>query len=1617
MPDLAELSLRVRLLGIELTNAGLSNFRNKALGASAAANQFNNTSRRMSTTAQGLSKTMSSLTKTITSLAAAFLGLRGIRAAFDAVKNIELGLINVAKTVNFTDQQLEKFERRFKGIASAVSEPIESLLEFSVVAGQLGIRGVQNIANFAETIGKLADATPRLASEEAAIGLARILAITGEGTDNIEKMASAITLLDNETKALADQTLLVATFIAQSTTAFGLSSKQVLSLAGALAALGQRAEISSTALARIFGEIESALSGQTTQLDKFAAVANLTSEEFAKIYSQDKVEGLKVFLQGLGELSERGVTASDVLDGVSVNGLRALRTLGTLAKNTDQLNQSTTLVNREYTNATELQREFERGMTALARTISRLTNAVRLYIKDLATDSGLVGGMKRLVNTATDAIRVLSGVEIRIQRADEAVAGMIQAMRGLISAVGIFLGLSLLSFLSSGIVLFFNLGKTLLVTTGVLLGLVNATKLVDVALKGAASAGALFTSGFGGLAVVSIILAALYTWFLRSSDAANKLSEETIQVHEQMRRLESAVDAVVSAQQSLADAQRDNNSRGQVQAIESQIKALKALENQIRVTEEVRDVSAELEKIRLATVTLAEKKGRIPLKFLVDAEIPISEITNKLQIDDIDIFQNIGVREFGEELKKVEAIYQGLLDAIPKGRGAGTLSKELTEELASLDTEAERIERTLDVFNPQFLKIIDNFDLGTLSLENLRLVAKEAFELFKDLEPNESVDYLSLFSNLTVDKDLAADFVKRFREALQEELEKGKIQDPFEIVTEPDTGRRIEALDLLTQNLRKETELLKLNSDELSLATFAQEALDDARRRGFTITSPAVSKALQNEVDVRAKTIFELAKQEQAVSDLEDSYTSLIDIQDQLNQDSQDLVSTISDFGFSDSAVEIRQSFREINSDVQEAIRLLRESESVDPYGGLKNSSIKIAQLNTFLRITEEQLVKIGQLKQVKLTIDFQTNINKQVEVLQNSFDDFDLTNTERNIESGFRRFEKPIEEYRKSIEIARKQKLLDKSKFTEYEAELDKFSKNIKDSVEDSIDLQRLDAIITEVSSTIGDGLTKAILDPTADLGEQVGRQLSETILRGFVIDPLEDELQGVLRSIASSITGKKFPVKLNLEEEIEGFKKLFDDIAIDTSPLVLASEEASTNLVVAGNSLFKDIVSASEIAASNLSLRGGSANSGDFSLFDPSMVEEPTTNFAEDQATAARLSSSLEGFDAAQIEQAKIQAAIEPQELFQPKTPFTDIDLSGQAASDQAAFDALFAPVDNFTSTLDASTSAIQTNQSAVDGVTSALNATSSAAEQAASGLLESLGPTLPSPVEPGIGVLAPEALDAASAATDLGPITAAATTAVGTLNTGIGTASAAIPAAATSAVSTLSLGISTASLGFSNGATATIPILTSAGAAAGAGIVAGATQAALILGLSKAATAAPTGGATLFAAHGAAFSAGHLIEGFAAGGTTVSRGTASSIINKPTLIPQALIGEGARSEAILPLEKTSGGDLGVLGSIGGVSTILPIDRLADGNMGVRIGGLARGGIINNLDQTAGLNTNNRFLGPTSNLSPRQDNELASSSNGGLNITVVIKEPRTRGGARMAGATIGRKIAEALN
>lgn len=192
--------------------------------------------------------------KKLSSFAQIGLGL-GIglifREGLIAITDFETGLIGVGKTTGLAGKELKdlgfdilKLSKNLKTISAV------KLLEFAEAAGQMGINSSKDILNFSSTLAQL-EKTTDIIGAEGAQDIARLLEVVGEGAGVVDRFGSALVALGNSSKATESQILSMSTRVGQSTSAFGLSSVEVLGLSTTLVQLGFRAEAAGTVMGKV----------------------------------------------------------------------------------------------------------------------------------------------------------------------------------------------------------------------------------------------------------------------------------------------------------------------------------------------------------------------------------------------------------------------------------------------------------------------------------------------------------------------------------------------------------------------------------------------------------------------------------------------------------------------------------------------------------------------------------------------------------------------------------------------------------------------------------------------------------------------------------------------------------------------------------------------------------------------------------------------------------------------------------------------------------------------------------------------------------------------------------------------------------------------------------------------------------------------------------------------------------------------------------------------------------------------------------------------------------------------------------------------------------------------
>jgi len=252
------------------------------------------------------------------------------------------------------------------------------LNEIAGAAGQLGVKGKDNIEKFTETFAKLQIASD-ISGEDGAKSIARILTVTGDGVKNIDRFSSAIVDLGNNSAAGEAEILGVANRVAGATGRFKLGAANVLGISTALKSLGKNAESSGTVIGRTFNQIDQALRNGGRELEQLKAITKLSGEELRTAFAEDSTSVFKKVVDGLARMKGEGKNTVQAMNNLGLKGVRINDVMGTLIDKNEVLTKSLKRSNQAYKDNAALNAEvaeqsksFNAAMVGFKNTLVRL---------------------------------------------------------------------------------------------------------------------------------------------------------------------------------------------------------------------------------------------------------------------------------------------------------------------------------------------------------------------------------------------------------------------------------------------------------------------------------------------------------------------------------------------------------------------------------------------------------------------------------------------------------------------------------------------------------------------------------------------------------------------------------------------------------------------------------------------------------------------------------------------------------------------------------------------------------------------------------------------------------------------------------------------------------------------------------------------------------------------------------------------------------------------------------------------------------------------------------------------------------------------------------------------
>ena len=276
----------------------------------------------------------------------------GIKAAID----YEDAFAGVRKTVDASEADYKKLSDAIRNMSKEMPESAEEIAGVMEIAGQLGIRGVDNLTKFTKTAVMLGDTT-NLSSTEASTALARFLNITGSGTDTVDRLGSTLVHLGNNTATTEAEIMQMSLRLAAAGKQVGMTDADILGFAASLSSLGLGAEAGGSAFSKLMVNMEVACANGGKSLDNFARVAGMSASDFKNAYEKDATGAIMAFLRGLNETEKNGGSAIAVLDEMGIKEVRLRDAILRAAAGVDQMDANLQMANKAYGENTALVEE------------------------------------------------------------------------------------------------------------------------------------------------------------------------------------------------------------------------------------------------------------------------------------------------------------------------------------------------------------------------------------------------------------------------------------------------------------------------------------------------------------------------------------------------------------------------------------------------------------------------------------------------------------------------------------------------------------------------------------------------------------------------------------------------------------------------------------------------------------------------------------------------------------------------------------------------------------------------------------------------------------------------------------------------------------------------------------------------------------------------------------------------------------------------------------------------------------------------------------------------------------------------------------------------------------
>lgn len=249
-------------------------------------------------------------------------------------------------------EQVAALGMELRKVATITPASLSELTEVATAAGQLGVAR-EFVTRFTQSAVQLGVVT-NLSAEQAATGIAKLIAQTGDGANQIQKIGSTLVALGNAGASTESQILAMSVRFAGAGRIAGLSVDEILALSSSMASVGIQAELGGSSMQRFLFKVYGAarLGGQS--LNNFAKVAGTSADEFRRMFDDKPIAAIMHLVGGLRQIQDAGGNAVSTLQQLGFYNVRDQRVIAALAASYGQLTKNVELAAEAYEQNTAL---------------------------------------------------------------------------------------------------------------------------------------------------------------------------------------------------------------------------------------------------------------------------------------------------------------------------------------------------------------------------------------------------------------------------------------------------------------------------------------------------------------------------------------------------------------------------------------------------------------------------------------------------------------------------------------------------------------------------------------------------------------------------------------------------------------------------------------------------------------------------------------------------------------------------------------------------------------------------------------------------------------------------------------------------------------------------------------------------------------------------------------------------------------------------------------------------------------------------------------------------------------------------------------------------------------